>query len=107
MKALWRHCLVAALACPPAHASLDGSGSIMIIPIVAQTVSYTSEVTVRNPYNDIPLTIQVFYTGAKGTSAAGLQPCEPLTVPPLSTVQFSVGVQCSLPSSGLQSGAIM
>jgi len=99
-------CLAAVgLGCSTAHASLDGAGSIMIIPVVAQTVSYTSEITVRNPYNNLVLPISVFYTGAITTSAAGRRTCTPLNVPPLGTVQFSIAAQCGLPS-GSQFGYV-
>jgi hypothetical protein len=69
----------------------------MVIPLVAQTGSYTSQITVRNPYHDMELPISVFYIGADTTSAAGRRACAPLTVPPLSAVQFSAAGQCDLP----------
>ena len=69
----------------------------MIIPLVAQTGSYASEITVHNPYNDGALPIAVVYTGANATSAAGQRACDPLSVPPLGTVQFSIADKCHLP----------
>src|SRR5690348_8548241 len=87
-----------------AHASLDGAGSIMYIPVVAETASYTSEITVRNPYN-FSLPIAVFYTGATVTTAPGLRACTGLAVAANSTIQFSARSQCSLPS-GSQFGLL-
>ena len=45
-----------------AHAqSTAASGSVIVLPVVAETVSYTSEVVVRNP-NSTSLTLNVkFY----------------------------------------------
>jgi hypothetical protein len=71
----------------------------MIIPIVAQTASYTSEVTVRNPYDDA-LPINVGYTGGMGTTSAGQRACSPLSVPARSSVQFDIATQCAIPTSG-------
>ena len=88
-----------ALGCSTAHASIDGAGSMMIVPVVAQTVSYSSEVTVRNPYNTT-LPVSVFYSGGVGTTAAGLKTCLPLSVPALQSRQFSVAAQCGIPASG-------
>lgn len=80
----------------------------MVIPVVAQTTSYTSEITVRNPFSDMTLPISVFYTGgttytgSTPTSSGGRQECDPLNVPPLGSVQFSPAEQCHL--SGNQFG---
>lgn len=88
-----------AFVCSTSRASLDGAGSIMIIPIVAQTVSYSSEVTVRNPYDEA-LPITVSYTGGIATTSAGLHACSPLSVPGRSSVQFNVASQCAIPATG-------
>ena len=69
----------------------------LVIPLVAQTAPITSEITVRNPFND-PLQVSVFYTGANTTPAAGRNPCKPLSVPALGTMKFSLAEQCTLPS---------
>lgn len=62
--------VLALFASSVARASLDGAGSIMYIPVVAQTASYTSEITVRNPYNtSLPIVVQ--YAGGDGTSGVG------------------------------------
>jgi hypothetical protein len=82
-----------------ALASLDGSGSILIEPLIAQTPSYVSEITVHNPFSD-PLPVSVSYTGGSVTTAAGFRTCAPLVVPGSSTIQFSVGTQCALPGGG-------
>jgi hypothetical protein len=74
------------------------AGSTMVIPLVARTTSYTSKITVRNPFSDMTLPISVSYTGSSITSAAGRRACAPLSVPPLGAVQFSAAEQCNLPS---------
>jgi len=91
--------VLAMFSSPWAQGSLDGAGSIMILPLIAQTGSYASEVTVRNPYN-FTLQVLVFYTGGTVTTGAGLNFCAPLNIAPFSTVQFSVGSQCALPAGG-------
>ena len=76
----------------------------MYIPVVAQTASYTSQITVRNPYN-FTLPISVFFTGGDGTTGVGFHTCSPLSVPAAGTVQFFLGTQCTLPG-GSQFGLI-
>ncbi len=76
----------------------------MIIPVVAETATYKSQITVRNPYVTA-LPLSVFYTGGTGTSAAGGKECDALNVPAESTMQFSAAAQCHLPS-GNQFGSV-
>jgi hypothetical protein len=81
------------------------TGVTMIVPLAAKTGSYASEITVHNPFPDDPLPVAVFYTGANGTSAAGQRACDPLSVAPQGSVQFSIAQQCHLPS-GSQYGYV-
>ena len=60
---------ILAAAAGAAHAqSTAASGSVIVIPVVAETVSYTSEVVVRNP-NSTSLTLNVkFYEALTSTT---------------------------------------
>ena len=51
----------------------------MIIPVVAQTVSCSSEVAVRNPYN-ATLPTAVVYSGGVGTTATGFEHVRPYRI---------------------------
>ena len=75
--------------------STAAAGSVVVIPVVAQTASYSTEVTVQNP-NVMPITLNVDYYDAVDTKTPGLQPCSQLTVPALATVPFTVSPQCTL-----------
>lgn len=97
--------LIGALIPSVATASLDGAGSFIYIPAVAQTGSYTSQITVRNPY-PFTLPISVFFTGGTGTTGAGLHSCLALAVPASSTVQFSLSQQCPSLPAGSQFGLV-
>ena len=75
--------------------STAAAGSVVVIPVVAQTASYTTEVTVQNP-NAAPITLNVAYSDAVGTFAPGPATCIPLSVPALATVPFTLSAQCTL-----------
>ena len=40
------------------------AGTTMVVPLVAQTGSYATEITVRNPYSEMALPVSVSYIGA-------------------------------------------
>lgn len=92
---------------PPATAqSTAASGSVIVVPVVAQTVSYTSEVFVQNP-NPAPITVDVdFYVGGDSTPTAGLVTCTSLTVPANETVSFTLASKCTL-SAGSHFGMLI
>ena len=69
------------------------SGSVIVIPLVAQTQSYTSEITVQNP-NAAPITVNVSFYIAVGLTQSGLLPCNQLSVPASSSVPFDLPTQC-------------
>jgi hypothetical protein len=72
-----------------------GAGSVIVVPVVAQTSSYNSEIFVRNP-NSAPITLNVKFYEALTSATPGLRPCNQLTVPALLTVQFTLPGQCTL-----------
>jgi len=96
LKKLFRGILYVALlaGASRAHAmSIDGAGTIMVLPVIAQTPTFTSEVTVFNPQSaTVDYTVQ-FY-GANGTATVGAVACSNLTIPANTAVQFSLASQC-------------
>ena len=78
-----------------AHAqSTAGAGSVIVVPLMAQTSSYTSEVTVRNP-NNAPITVNMtFHEGNSATP--GPKTCSPLTVAANESKPFTLSDQCTL-----------
>ncbi|MGE5101958.1 MAG: hypothetical protein ACM3SX_18390 [Deltaproteobacteria bacterium] len=79
-----------------ASAAVDATSAFMVLPVVAQTASFGSEVTVFNPHPDFDLVLGVQYVGGDGTPAAGVRSCGSISLPALRAVQFNVGTKCSL-----------
>ena len=86
--------------------STAASGSTIVLPDVAETVSYTSEITVRNP-NATPLTLNVKFYEATTSANPGLRTCAQLTIPALQSKPFSVGAQCSPLGAGSHFGMLV
>jgi hypothetical protein len=80
-----------------AHAlTTAGAGSVIVIPNVAQTGSYSTEVFVRN-FNSESITVNVLYYAANDRKYPGLQSCSPLVIPSQRTVPFTLSTQCTVP----------
>jgi hypothetical protein len=74
------------------------AGSVLVIPVVAQTGSYTTEVFVRNfafP-TSTAITINVRFYEAVTSTSPGLRPCTQLVVQPQQTARFTLATQCTL-----------
>ena len=95
----WFRILVATMALfggNAAHAiTTAGAGSVLVVPVVAQTGSYTTEVYVRN-FNADSITVNVKFYEAKQSSTPGLQTCSPLVVPAFRTSRITLDTQCTL-----------
>src|SRR5437773_8731691 len=74
-----------------------GTSATIVIPVIAQTPSFGSEVTAYNP-SGAALTVTVSFYDAQNTSSPGLKACTPLSLPAGRSVQFSVAGQCALPA---------
>jgi hypothetical protein len=74
-----------------------GSSARIVFPVTAQTISFSSEMTVYNP-NASSITVNVSFYNADNVVPPGLQTCGPLVVPAGMSVQFSLVGQCALPS---------
>ena len=81
-----------------AHAQATAAaGSVVVVPVVAQTASYSTEVIVRNP-NTAPITLHVkFYEGHDPANPnPGLKSCTDLTVAANESKPFTLAGQCVL-----------
>lgn len=88
--------------------STAASGSVIVVPVVAQTTSYTSEVTVQNP-NASPIIVNV--TLHQGHDPAGANPgsivCSPVVVAAGASVPFSLPDQCPGLATGNHFGMLV
>ncbi|MHB8494830.1 MAG: hypothetical protein ACYC9Z_01345 [Casimicrobiaceae bacterium] len=87
--------LSAVVAVPAGAQATAAAGSVIVVPVVAQTSSYSTEVTVRNP-NAAPITLNVRFYEAVNSSTPGLAACSQLTVPALESVPFTLPSRCTL-----------
>lgn len=83
------------LAAPALASTTAGAGSVLVIPVVAQTASYESEIFVRNP-NDTPLQVTVKFYEANNSTTPGLRPCSALNLAAQQTIAMKLGTQCTL-----------
>lgn len=93
-----RAVLPAALLClasPSFAATTAGAATVQVIPVVAQTDSYESEIFVRNP-NDAALQINVRFYEAQNSATPGQRSCSPLTLSAQQTIAIKLGTQCAL-----------
>jgi hypothetical protein len=72
-----------------------GAASVMVIPIAAQTASYSTEVFVRNPQT-VPITLNVKFYEAKTAAIPGLRPCSQFSLLAGQSLSFQLGSQCTL-----------
>ena len=73
-----------------------GTSATIVVPVVAQTGSFASEVTAYNP-NGGAVTVNVSFYDAQNTASPGLKPCTPLALPAGQSVPFQVALHCALP----------
>ena len=74
-----------------------GTSATIVVPVVAQTSSFTSEVTVYNP-NAGAITLSVAFYNAQNTTSPGAKTCNALLVPGGRSAAFTVTTQCALPT---------
>lgn len=101
MPSIQNCCRLIAFACGlgvlgAVHAQTTaGAGTVLVIPLVAQTASYSTEVFVRNP-NAGTMTIAVRFYEAKNSTTPGLRTCTDLSVAAGITASFKLNAQCTL-----------
>jgi hypothetical protein len=72
-----------------------GIGTTIVFPVIAQTGSFASEVTVYNPGSNA-LTAHVTFFEANNSSTPGTNVCTDASVAANRSVRFSIGTQCPL-----------
>lgn len=74
-----------------------GASAAIVVPVIAQTSSFGSEVTVYNP-NAASITITPVFYDAQNTASPGPKPCTSLSVGANVTTAFTIASQCALQS---------
>jgi hypothetical protein len=93
-------------AAPILHAQTTaGSGTFIVIPAVAQTASYITEIFARNP-NATTLTLDVLFYEANTSAVPGLRPCSQLVLTSGQTLSFTLAGQCTL-GAGVHHGMLI
>ena len=87
----------AASAAPAGAQTTAGTSATIVAPVVAQTGSFTSEVTVYNP-NAGAITVGVAFYNAQNTTSPGAKTCNALLIPGGRSAAFTVTTQCALPT---------
>jgi YD repeat-containing protein len=85
----------------PSSAPIGGgaASTVVVIPLVARTASFTSEIFVSNA-SPSSINVNLRFYGARGTTGAGLNICTTQSIPAQSTVALPIAIACpSLPSS--------
>jgi hypothetical protein len=72
-----------------------GAGARVVVPLVAATASYETEVAVHSPWPD-PITVTIEFYEANNSTTPGKKTCTPLALPGVRTVTFSLRTQCPL-----------
>ena len=75
------------------------AGTVMVVPVVAATGTFSTEVTVRNG-NSNAVTLNVRFYEALGSASPGQRTCSQLALNSQESKQFSLGTQCTLGAGG-------
>lgn len=73
--------------------SIDGAGTIVVVPLFADTPNFASEVTIYNP-NGALLEIAPNFVGMDGRATVGRIDCPVINVPANTSVQYSLPSLC-------------
>jgi hypothetical protein len=74
-----------------------GTSSTIVFPVIAQTASFGSEVTVFNP-NAATITVTPVFYDAQNTATPGPKACTSVSLGTNVTKAFTVATQCALPA---------
>lgn len=72
-----------------------GSSTTIVLPVVANTATFTSSVTLYNP-NAGDVTVALDYFDANNILVPGQKPCNDLLIPANGSVEFQLPAQCTL-----------
>jgi hypothetical protein len=70
-----------------------GAGTRVVVPLVAATASYETEIAVHSPWPD-PITVTVEFYEANNSATPGKKTCTALALPGVRTATFSLRTQC-------------
>ena len=82
-------------ATPAAAQTAFGSSKTIVFPVLANTQTFTSTVTLYNP-NGSAVTVGLDFFDANNTGAPGPKPCSDVLVPANGSVAFTLQSQCTL-----------
>ena len=82
-----------------AAAQIDGAATSIIVPLVASTASFTSEITVKDQSGTTRSVSMTFYEAA-GSASPGAKVCTPVSLAGFATVTVTLGSQCGLGAGG-------
>jgi hypothetical protein len=94
----FRAALCAVLLSASSHAvaqTTAASGTMLVIPLVAATTTYSSDIFIRNP-NATPISIVFNFYEAKSSATPGKRTCANVALAALETKLVRVGTQCTL-----------
>jgi len=86
---------VAILSVGRANAQVDAAGTKILIPVVSSSVSFVSQIVVKDQSGTSRSVTMQFYE-AQTSSTPGLKACTPITLTPFQTKTVSLAGQCSL-----------
>jgi hypothetical protein len=84
------------LAVPAAEAvTTAGAGTRVVIPLVAATASYQTEISVHSPW-PTPIGVSVEFYEASNSTTPGKKTCTPIATIGVQTATFNLQTQCAL-----------
>ena len=86
---------VAILSVGRANAQVDAAGTKILIPVVSSSVSFVSQIVVKDQSGTSRSVTMQFYE-AQTSSTPGLKACTPITLTPFQTKTVSLAGQCPL-----------
>ena len=92
LRFIWVALAVCASGVTQAQTSA-GSGSVIVLPVVAFTATFTSEVTVQNP-NGNSITLDLDYYESNNAHDPGFHDCGQFSVPAGQTLAFTMLAMC-------------
>jgi hypothetical protein len=95
LRAAFAALMLVVAAVPAIAQTTAGASTAIVVPVTAQTASFSSEVTVFNP-NAVPVTMDVAFYEANNSSAPGAKTCTDAVVPAGKSIQFTLASQCAL-----------
>ena len=103
-------CLLGTVMLVAAHADaiaqmMIGYNQGLIVPLIAETPSYQSQVYVHNPWAST-VSVRFDYVGATSSDTPGLQICETLQIPAGNVVKTSLSALCPGISPGFNFGSL-